>query len=126
MSDAVVVAIIGMAQAVLLAVLVPVLGFVLQRLGRVRRDVAAVKHEVKNDHSTNLRVEADERHSENSQKLDYLVGAVAWLIEGWRANRQDITELQEHTGQPHTRRARRLAQSRPPIQYTEIPPGGTQ
>lgn len=105
------------AQAVLLAMF----GYLAKRLTTVKRDVADVKHEVKNDHKTNLREEQDERHGENSQKLDYLVLAVEWLIGMAVSNRTDITDLQEHTGQGRTRRARRLSRERPPIDMGDVP-----
>jgi ABC-type nickel/cobalt efflux system permease component RcnA len=33
------------------------------------RDIAAIKHEVKNDHTTNFREEQDERHGQNAGQL---------------------------------------------------------
>lgn len=42
-------------------------------LAELRADLGVVKHEVKNDHDTNLRVEADERHQENARKLDSIL-----------------------------------------------------
>lgn len=92
---------------------------------RTRRDVEAVKHEVKNDHAINFRVEQDTRHDENSTKLDYLVRSQQWLVHMALNNRTDISHLQEHTGQGRTRRARRLAGERPPISQEEIPKGPT-
>lgn len=120
MSDAVLAAIIGVVGGLLTTYL----GIVAKRLGAVTRDVAAVKHEVKNDHSTNLREEQDQRHGENTAKLDQILDVVGWLAQGWIENREDITTVLEHTGQGNTRRARRLARTRPPINRTDIP-GGT-
>ncbi|GAA3342985.1 hypothetical protein GCM10017714_33700 [Curtobacterium pusillum] len=52
------------------------LGYVIKKLREVvrwvvalARDIAAIKHEVKNNHTTNLREEADERHDENRSTL---------------------------------------------------------
>lgn len=90
-------------------------GVVVAMFNTMRKDVKAVKHEVKNDHKTNFRDEQDVRHNENSDKLNYVVSAVAWLVGIAVDNRKDITNLQEHTGQPVTRRSARLARERPPI-----------
>lgn len=117
MSETIALALIAGGQAVLLALI----GVLAKRLGTMKRDVTAVKHEVKNDHKTNMREEQDARHGENTEKLDYIVQAVAWLIGMAVDNRADITDIQEQTGQGNTRRARRLARARPPIQHNEIP-----
>lgn len=96
------------------------------RFGALKRDVATVKNEVKNDHKTNLREENDERHHENGTKLDQIIDLLAWLANGWVDNRADISDLQEQTGQPNTRRSRRLAAQKPPtIHYSDIPGGTT-
>lgn len=47
-----------------------------KKLEEIGQDLGLVKHEVKNNHSTNLREEADVRHDENARKLDWLIQAV--------------------------------------------------
>lgn len=42
-------------------------------LAELRADLGDVKHQVKNDHDTNLRDEADQRHHENTRKLDSIL-----------------------------------------------------
>lgn len=125
MTEAIWIALLGTVQAISVAV-IGVLGtFLVRRVGAMQSDVAAVKHEVKNDHKTNMREEQDERHHDNSKKLDQLLDLCAWLVRGWTENRADIHELQEHTGQAGTRRARRLAAERPPVIDHHGIPGGT-
>lgn len=122
MTEAVWIALLGTVQAVSVAV-IGVLGTLLvRRVGAMQTDVAAVKYEVKNDHKTNMREEQDTRHEDNSRKLDQILDSIVWLARGWRENREDITDLLEQTGQPVTRRARRLAAERPPmIRYDDLP-----
>lgn len=60
MSDAVLIAAVGCAQAVLVALV----GVIAVRMGRVRRDTEATRDHVVNDHSTNMREENDSRHAE--------------------------------------------------------------
>lgn len=113
---------IALGALVLLNGVFATLGAILvARFNAMRRDVAAVKHEVKNDHSKNMREEQDERHDENASKLDQLLDLVGWLANGWLENREDITTVLEHTGQGNTRRTRRLARARPPFNRTDIP-----
>ncbi|PYY34092.1 hypothetical protein DEJ16_12615 [Curtobacterium sp. MCJR17_055] len=68
----------GRATTILTGVLAALtaLGYVIKKLREVvrwivalARDIAAIKHEVKNNHTTNLREEADERHDENRGTL---------------------------------------------------------
>lgn len=40
-----------------------------KRLGAAADELAVIRHEVKNNHKTNLREEADERHDENKGAL---------------------------------------------------------
>lgn len=65
MSDAVVVALIG-GNAAVLTVVLPL-------LISTRRSAKQTQAQVTNDHQTNLRVEGDERHEENTNKLDELL-----------------------------------------------------
>lgn len=131
MSETALVALVGSVLAFLSVVSTSLSAVLVARMRTLKRDVAtaksdvaAVKHEVKNDHKTNLREEQDARHDENSQLLKQILDVVGWLANGWVDNRHDITDLQERTGQGNTRRARRLARARPPLDYTDIP-GGT-
>ncbi|ROP64687.1 uncharacterized protein DUF2746 [Curtobacterium sp. PhB130] len=65
--------------AVVLAVLVFL--YLRKRFRALGEDLGVVKHEVKNDHKTNLRVESDERHEENSGKLDTALRMIATMQE---------------------------------------------
>ena len=69
MTDTVITALIGAAQAVTLAIL----GIVAVRFGRVRRDTSAVRDQVENDHNTNLREENDDRHAKIWARLDVIL-----------------------------------------------------
>jgi len=52
-----------------------------KRFRTLGEDLGIVKHEVKNDHKTNLRVESDERHEENVGKLDTALRMIASMQE---------------------------------------------
>ena len=121
MSESAIVDIVLGVLALLSVVTTALSAVMVAKFQGVRRDLATVKNEVKNDHETNLRVEQDERHDESQEKLDQIVKSVKWLVYMTRSNRDDITDLQEHTGQGETRRSRRLARQRPPIQPSDIP-----
>lgn len=61
------------------------------KLRKLASDLGIVKHEVKNDHSTNLRVEADDRHSENTRALGRIEAKVDETlvklgVHEWRIN----------------------------------------
>lgn len=69
-------------------ILAAVIGVALEVARRVRKrldqladTLGIVKHEVKNNHSTNLREEADDRHYENRDKLDRLDGKIDTVLE---------------------------------------------
>lgn len=51
--------------------------YVVVKLRKLAADLGLVKHEVKNNHDTNLREEADDRHNENARKLDALLDLTA-------------------------------------------------
>lgn len=96
-------------------VIIAFIGYLAKRLTVVKKDVATVRHEVKNDHSKNLRVEQDERHESNAKKLNWLVQAmegvldrVDFLTNGYHANRSRIWDL-EHTQPPRTQATTRRA-----------------
>jgi hypothetical protein len=65
---------------------------IFEKLNEVLDNVKVVKDQVANDHSTNLRDEQDERHTDNSGKLDLLVSMV-------KGQGQSISSLQETQGQ---------------------------
>lgn len=77
MSDVITVAIIqGFVGVVLLLLGAKLNG----KINSVRDDAKATRHQVENNHDTNLREEADERHNENSRKLDKLGHSVVEIL----------------------------------------------
>ncbi|QOC24404.1 hypothetical protein IC744_14055 [Microbacterium hominis] len=56
-----------------------------------RRRVKRVLSQVENDHSTNLREEADERHNENTTTLRTIVRDIGGIRGDIRALRDDLT-----------------------------------
>lgn len=102
------------------------------RIGAVKKDVALVKHEVKNDHKTNLRDEQDTRHNENARKLNWLVramdgvlGDLEYLTNGYRSNRARIENLEQTIPPRTTRRAYREglehAEQSPLVEAWDLP-----
>src|SRR3990170_1329429 len=81
MNDLVVVALIQGGVAVLLLILGARLN---GKVKRVQEDAAATRVQVENNHPTNLREEADERHGENSGKLDTLLEDVGVIRRSLR------------------------------------------
>lgn len=73
------------------------------RLKRVEKDGAATRTQVENNHDTNLREEADERHEENAGHLRQIVLDIGGLRADVRAltarvDRQDLRQDEfEHT-----------------------------
>lgn len=59
----------------------------------VRARVKRVQDQVENDHTTNMREEADERHAENRVALQWLVGTVKNLVRDIGGIRQDLRDL---------------------------------
>jgi uncharacterized protein YoxC len=49
------------------------------KLKRLSGDVKATRYQVENNHDTNLREEGDERHNENSDKLDAILSEIKSL-----------------------------------------------
>lgn len=97
MSDAALVALIngGFGIAVI------VLGVLLNR--KVNR----VREQVENDHPTNMRVEQDERHEENGNKLDKILeqldavmGHIVRLWERADSNRERIHAIEQTQPRP--------------------------
>lgn len=67
-----------------------------KRLRQMADDLGLVKHEVKNNHTTNLREEADDRHDENrgtlariERKVD--AALVQLGVHEWRLSELDAT-----------------------------------
>lgn len=89
MSESVVIALIGCAQAVTVAI-VGVLAVV---IGKVRRDTTATREQVVNDHSTNLREENDGRHAETAGWFRELRRDLGGIREEIRGLRRDDREL---------------------------------
>lgn len=77
MTEPVVIALVSAAGLVLVA-LIGLIGRVSFQITRVRRDTAITREQVANDHydetgePINLRVEQDDRHTENTQRLEAL------------------------------------------------------
>ena len=62
------------------------------------KDVAVVKHEVKNDHTTNLRVEGDDRHGEIVDMFKDVRKDIGGIRAEIREDRQAVnTRLEEHS-----------------------------
>lgn len=58
-----------------------------------RKRVKRVQAQVENDHTTNMREEADERHQENSTLLRWVVGTMKTVVRDIGGLRQDIRDL---------------------------------
>ncbi|PZE84152.1 DUF2746 domain-containing protein [Curtobacterium sp. MCBD17_032] len=65
-------------------------------IGEMREDLGIVKHEVKNNHDTNLREEADVRHDENKGTLTAIERKVDAILERLGQHDWRLGEL-EHT-----------------------------
>lgn len=79
MSDTVLTAIISGVVAIVVSVMA-----VLQELNR--RTTKRIRHQVENDHSTNMRVENDERYEEQQDFNKQVIGALFGI-------RADISEM---------------------------------
>lgn len=89
MTDAVLIALIGCAQAVTVAFV----GVLTVRMGKVRRDTTATREQVVNDHSTNFRDENDSRHAETRGWFRELRRDVGGIRKDIRQLRDDDHEL---------------------------------
>ena len=56
------------------------------------KDVKDVKHEVKNDHSTNLRVENDSRHAETLKLLSEVKKDIGGIRQELRDDRRSVSD----------------------------------
>lgn len=92
MTEPVTVAAIGAVATVLVAA-VTVFG------ARLQRGVTRIRHQVENDHSTNMRVENDERHEENKRALHAI-----WQL--LHENRADLGGVREEIRDLHRTAAR--------------------
>lgn len=82
--------------AVVLAVLVFL--YLRKRFTALGEDLGVVKGEVKNDHKTNLREEADERHTENVGKLDTALRMIASMQENLGRVYDKVEAVEESVG----------------------------
>lgn len=63
-----------------------------------RQDTKIIKHEVRNDHSTNLRVENDYRHEELLQGILDVKKDIGGLRTDARNDREEVRRVQERVG----------------------------
>lgn len=72
-----------------------------RKVNRVSADAAASREQLVNGHATNLREEGDERHAENSTKLDAIFHKVTDLEENvgrlWRRSDRHSSQIDELT-----------------------------
>ncbi|QKS15592.1 hypothetical protein HUN59_04605 [Curtobacterium sp. Csp2] len=66
-----------------------------KRLNVIAEDVGLVKHEVRNNHTTNLREEADDRHDENRNTLHEIRGDVRRILRTLGEHGYRISELED-------------------------------
>lgn len=83
---------LGMLQASS-AIIVAIIGVWAIRTGKIRKDVAIIKGEVKNSHSTNLREEQDERHRDQMAALAIINEKLNVLDRRDLARAQDIQQI---------------------------------
>jgi len=60
---------------------------------RLSTKVKAVRNQVENGHTTNMREEGDERHEESIRKLDELIGIVEPMKKDIRGLRESVSRL---------------------------------
>lgn len=89
MTEPVLIALIGCAQAVTVAFV----GVLSVRIGKVRRDTTATREQVVNDHTTNFREENDSRHNETRGWFRELRRDVGGIRQDIRQLRDDDHEL---------------------------------
>lgn len=97
---------------VVYAVLVIVVGLGMWRgfrrvrafLSELRADLGVVKHEVKNNHSTNLREEADDRHDQNYRALGRIEQKVDELAVAVGVHRYRLDQIDEDLERTRDRR----------------------
>lgn len=115
MNEAVIIALIS-AAGVVLAALVALIARVNIVITRVKRDAAATRENVVNDHPMNMRVEQDERHGENSHKLDTILEELGYV-------RSNVRKLWERSTL-HTDQIHQLERTGPRIPFAPPPPEG--
>lgn len=64
-----------------------------KHLVKLAAEAGIIRHEVKNDHATNLRVEADDRHDENTNALARIERKVDAALVQLGVHEWRITEL---------------------------------
>lgn len=100
------VALIGMAQAVVVLVLGSKLSGKIKAVGK---DALAARSQVENGHTTNLREEGDARHNQNGAKLDSILSEVTRL-------RESVGRLWQRTDK-HTDQIHELEHTQPPSRF---------
>lgn len=88
--------------AIVLAVL-----YVIVKLRKLAADLGLVKHEVKNNHSTNLREEADDRHSQNYRALARIEQKVDQLAVAVGVHQYRLDDIDNDLGRTRDRRPER-------------------
>jgi predicted Holliday junction resolvase-like endonuclease len=107
-SDTIVLAVIGFVQVVVIAML----AIILKRAETTKKDVAATKEQIVNDHpqTPNFREENDRRHNETKEwflnvwrrqeglnkKVSEIEDTVVYLATGYANNRDDIDQIQDY------------------------------
>lgn len=76
-------------------------------LVEMRDNLRVVKHEVKNDHKTNLRTEQDERHDENKGLLESIDGKVTGILRVLGEHGYRLDELEDEVSNTRDRRPAR-------------------
>lgn len=75
----------------------------------LRKDTRTVKHEVKNDHTTNLRVESDQRYAATKRWMETIskdIGGIRGELRDDReATRKELSELRQGVSE-HSQRIR--------------------
>lgn len=73
-------------------------------LAELREDVGIVKREVKNDHHTNLREEADDRHDQNYRALGRIEAKVDQLAVAVGVHQYRLDDIDNDLGRTRDRR----------------------
>lgn len=93
-------------EGIIIAIVAACGGVMVALLNRTRQHSKAIRDQVENDHSTNLRVEADDRHAE-------LVHRIEGIASDVRGIRRDLGRHADHLGR-HEERLDYLERTQPP------------
>lgn len=74
------------------------------RLSKALEELGIIRHEVKNDHKTNLRVEQDDRHDENRDTLARIEGKVDAMAITLGVHEYRLNEFDTEIGSTRDRR----------------------